>query len=47
MKLWEKIISWLGLELIEEPAKEIEEENFRINEKKDVNIWAKNKYKTQ
>jgi hypothetical protein len=45
MKLWNKFILWLGITQFDQAEDEIEDEKFRINERKDANIWTKNKYK--
>jgi hypothetical protein len=47
MKLWNRFILWLGISQFDlsEDDNESEVENFRINERKDPNIWTKNKYK--
>lgn len=48
MKLWNKFILWLGITQFdhEDDDEDDDFENFRINERKDPNIWSKNKYKT-
>lgn len=45
MKLWSKFILWLGITQYEQQEMDEEMDNFRINERKDPNIWTKNKYK--
>ena len=47
MKLWSKFILWLGLTQFDDSEEEEPDEKFRINERKDPNIWTKNKYKVQ
>jgi hypothetical protein len=45
MKLWNKFILWLGIAQFDQEENNLEEEKFRINERKESNIWTKNKYK--
>ncbi len=44
MKLWNKFILWLGLGFYEETDNPIED--FRVNQRKQTDIWTKNKYKS-